>query len=116
MGVGNHDFDDGRSGLKPFLEEVGFPVLGANLDLSNFPEFDTLINNSVVLDINGTQVGIIGYITKDLNVYDSSNIANMTFSDEIHAVNKEAKRLKQNGVEIIIATGHSGKIYEFLYY
>ena len=34
MGVGNHDFDDGRDGLLPFAKNVGFPLLAANLNVS----------------------------------------------------------------------------------
>ncbi len=41
-------------------------------------------------------------------MYASYNIANITFEDEIEAVNREAKRLKEQGVEIIIAAGHAG--------
>ena len=66
MGVGNHDFDDGREGLLPFLEECDFPVLAANLDLSAFPNIDQWISKSVVLNVNGTKVGVIGYVTSDL--------------------------------------------------
>ena len=54
-------------------------------------------------------MGVIGYITKNLGVYDSSNIANMTFYDEVESVNTAAKKLKEQGVNIIIAAGHAGK-------
>ena len=54
-------------------------------------------------------MGVIGYITKDLSVYDSGNIANMTFYDEVESVNTAAKKLKEQGVNIIIAAGHAGK-------
>ena len=29
--LGNHDFDDGVEGLVPFLQQVNFPVLSANI-------------------------------------------------------------------------------------
>ena len=35
-------------------------------------------------------------------------IANITLTDEIEAVQSEAKRLKNEGINIIIATGHAG--------
>lgn len=108
MGVGNHDFDDGRDGLLPFAQSANFPVLGANLNVSVFPDFDFWVNASTVIEIEGRKIGIIGYITKDLTVYDSNNIANITFEDEIEAVDREAKKLKDQGVEIIIAAGHAG--------
>jgi 5'-nucleotidase len=40
MGVGNHEFDDGRNVLLPFAQESGFPLLAANLNVSAFPEID----------------------------------------------------------------------------
>ena len=36
------------------------------------------------------------------------NLCQVAFGDEIEAVQKEAKALKEGGVEIIIALGHSG--------
>ena len=48
MGVGNHDFDDGPDGLLPFVQECDFPVLGANLQLENFPELNEYIENSTI--------------------------------------------------------------------
>ena len=40
FGVGNHDFDDGPEGLIPFVNEINFPVLAANLDTSQVPELN----------------------------------------------------------------------------
>ena len=64
---------------------------------------------TLIFLILGVKVGVIGYITKNLGVYDSGNIANMTFYDEVESVNTAAKRLKEQGVNIIIAAGHAGK-------
>ena len=63
---------------------------------------------SKIVEINGFQVGIIGYITKMRKYFCVECIANITFTDELEAVQTEAKRLKAQGVKIIIASGHSG--------
>ena len=34
ISLGNHDFDDGVEGLVPFLQQVNFPVLSANIKVS----------------------------------------------------------------------------------
>ena len=34
---GNHEFDDGVSGYVPFLKNVTFPIICANIDVSNEP-------------------------------------------------------------------------------
>ena len=58
--------------------------------------------------MSGTQVGIIGYVTKDRHVFDEDQIENIFINDEIESVKAEAKRLKAKGVNIIIAAGHAG--------
>jgi 2',3'-cyclic-nucleotide 2'-phosphodiesterase (5'-nucleotidase family) len=66
---------------------------------------------TLIILIQGVKVGFIGYITKNLQSYDSDSIANMTFYDEVESVNTEAKKLKAQGVNIIIAAGHAGKSF-----
>ncbi|XP_046630532.1 protein 5NUC-like isoform X1 [Neodiprion virginianus] len=107
MSLGNHEFDHGVNGLLPFLRNASYPILAANLNLTNEPELQaTKLAKSTILDVNGTRVGIIGYLTPT-----TKNIAktgNVIFEDEIEAVSKEARRLKNNGVNILIGLGHSG--------
>ena len=40
--LGNHDFDDGVEGLVPFLQQVNFPVLSANIKVSKV--FNSITN------------------------------------------------------------------------
>jgi 2',3'-cyclic-nucleotide 2'-phosphodiesterase (5'-nucleotidase family) len=65
MGLGNHDFDDSIAGITPFAEQVNYDLLGSNLvvNTDNFIE-GVHFNRSLVKVINGTQVGIIGYVTQ----------------------------------------------------
>ena len=60
------------------------------------------------MEINGIKVGIIGYITKQRKVYCGKCIEDMAIIDEIKSVQLEAKKLKAQGVNIIIAAGHAG--------
>ena len=48
MGVGNHDFDDGYEGLLPFVANCSFPVLGANLNLTSYPELGEYLKKSTI--------------------------------------------------------------------
>lgn len=53
-------------------------------------------------------MGIVGYVTT-YTPYISSPDETLRFEDEIENVRAEAQRLKaEEGVDIIIATGHSG--------
>merc|ERR1711936_344763 len=107
MGVGNHDFDDSVEGFVPFAEQVNFPLLGANINssLSSFTE-NNHYNKSTVVMVKGRLVGIIGYVTRSTEY--NFPLHEVAFGDEIEAVQKEAKSLREQGVEIIIALGHSG--------
>ncbi|XP_073812053.1 protein 5NUC-like [Musca autumnalis] len=108
ISLGNHEFDEDVEGLIPFLNKAEFPVLTANLDLSNQPELRTAKNlqNSTVLDVNGVKVGVIGYLTPETQ--NLTKAKDIIFTDEVEAINKEAARLKSEGINIIIALGHSG--------
>nr|CAD7403331.1 unnamed protein product [Timema cristinae] len=54
------------SGLIPFLNNVTCPVLASNLDLSEEPLLAaTPLANSTILVVNGTRIGVIGYLTPD---------------------------------------------------
>uniref|UniRef100_A0A182N6C7 Apyrase n=1 Tax=Anopheles dirus TaxID=7168 RepID=A0A182N6C7_9DIPT len=108
ISLGNHEFDLGVDGLVPFLNEVDFPVLVTNLDLSKTPELQTTksLQRSATFTKAGTRIGVIGYLTPETKQLTPVNT--VEFLDEIEAINKEAAVLKEQGVHILIALGHSG--------
>lgn len=108
ISLGNHEFDLGVNGLVPFLNEVDFPVLAANLDLSKTPSMQSTksLRPSTVFTKGGVKIGIIGYLTPETKQLTQVNT--VEYLDEIEAINKEAAALKSQGVNILIALGHSG--------
>lgn len=62
--LGNHEFDLGVEGLVPFLDNVTFPVLSANTDVSREPRLNK-VQKRIVLTKGGEQIGIIGYLTTE---------------------------------------------------
>lgn len=106
--LGNHEFDNGVSGLTHFIEKLNCPVLAANLILTKVPELYTQKNlkKSVILEISDRKIGIIGYLTPDTKFVAIKN--DVDYSDEIVALQKEVTNLQNEGVNIIIALGHSG--------
>lgn len=106
--LGNHEFDNGVSGLTPFIENLTCPVLAANLNLTKEPtlELEKNLMKSVIFNVSGTKVGVIGYLTPDTKVLAIRN--NVEYIEEVIAIRYEAARLKKEGVEILIALGHSG--------
>ncbi|XP_068143744.1 protein 5NUC-like isoform X1 [Drosophila tropicalis] len=108
ISLGNHEFDEQVAGLIPFLNDVEFPVLACNLDMRNVPQLAAAkhLANSTVLETNGTRIGVIGYLTPDTKKLTLNCEAD--FFEEIVSINAEAKKLKAQGINIIIALGHSG--------
>nr|CAD7397876.1 unnamed protein product [Timema poppensis] len=107
LSLGNHEFDDGVSGLIPFLNNVTCPVLASNLDLSEEPLLAaTPLANSTILVVNGTRIGVIGYLTPDTKELSKSE--KVKYIDEVEAIKLEADKLKNQGINILIALGHSG--------
>ncbi|KPJ15628.1 Protein 5NUC [Papilio machaon] len=106
--LGNHEFDNGVSGLTPFIQNLTTPVLAANLKLNNVPELaaEANLRKSVVFNVSDVAVGVIGYLTPETKVLAVHN--NVEYIDEIVALKDEVKNLKNEGVNIIIALGHSG--------
>ena len=66
--LGNHEFDNHVAGIIPFIRNVTFPVISANINASQEPKMEPLLAPSTVLDVGGEKVGIIGYTTKSTPV------------------------------------------------
>ena len=68
-GLGNHEFDDGLTGLTPYLNNVNHQQLCTNID---FGPLATNITDkclsSVIREIDGHLVGIMGYTTTETPV------------------------------------------------
>ncbi|XP_020284109.1 protein 5NUC-like [Pseudomyrmex gracilis] len=107
ISLGNHEFDDGVAGLIPFIQNATFPIVTANLDLSEQPDLAaTNLKNSTVLEVNGRKIGVIGYLTPETKIL--STTEKVIFKDEVEAIRKEVTKLREQGVDILIALGHSG--------
>lgn len=84
--MGNHEFDLGTDGLIPFLNQVKFPVLIANLNISmKHPLWQTpKLNRSVVFNVNRMKIGVIGYLLPDTKRMSSAS--DIDFLPEISAI------------------------------
>ena len=107
MTVGNHEFDDGEDALAPFLDEIKFPVLSANVKASAASKVGDRIKPSLVLDVGGQKIGIVGAVTTDTPEIASPG-PNITIEDDVATITAEVERLKGEGVNKIIALTHVG--------
>ena len=106
MTLGNHEFDDKIDGVVPFLANQTCPVVVSNLNASLVPSMVGLFTPSTIISIGGKPVGIVGYLTPETKHI--SNPEELLITDEIQALKVEVEKLRNEGVEIIIALGHSG--------
>lgn len=109
MAVGNHEFDNGPQGLVNFIQASNFSILTSNMDVSKEPIWpkDLSVKKSIILERNGQRIGVVGYTTAETSWLSNAG-PNIKFHNVIDSVRQEAKRLKRNGLKIIIALGHAG--------
>ncbi|MEN9374200.1 MAG: hypothetical protein RIR79_1752 [Pseudomonadota bacterium] len=115
---GNHEFDDGDSTLKGFLDELAkgsckTPTLSANI----VPQAGTPLASSgatpylqpyLIKKMNGVDVGIVGITTATKTVNSSRPLATTQFLEEISSAQKAIDQLKAKGIRHIILMTHQG--------
>ena len=107
MTVGNHEFDDGEDALVPFLDVIKFPVLSANVQAAAASKVGDRIKPSIVLDVGGQKIGIVGAVTTETPEIASPG-PNITIEDDVKTITAEVEKLKAQGVNKIIALTHVG--------
>lgn len=106
MALGNHEFQDGVDDLVSYLKSIRTPAVCCNLNKTADRRLDLpVLKPSRVLTVRDRKIGIIGYVTpRATQMVDNKDL----ILSEVPCVRAEARRLKANGVDIIIALGHSG--------
>ncbi|MCK0166346.1 5'-nucleotidase/apyrase family protein [Jannaschia sp. S6380] len=107
MAVGNHEFDDGPEGLADFVKQVEFPVLSANIDVSQNNALAGEIGKSTVLEVGGERIGIVSVLAED-TPETSSPGDTVIFSPSADAAQAEIDALTGDGVNKIILLTHVG--------
>ncbi|MBY5921915.1 bifunctional metallophosphatase/5'-nucleotidase [Ferrimonas balearica] len=125
MAVGNHEFDLDNATLAEFINNVTFPVLGANMDVSqdaNLAEvsnlkpyaiyaFDgnekTRLTDLTNLPKDKQLVAVLGVVLQDMPTI-SPNVGDVTFQNEIETAQAAVNELKALGVNKIVALTHLG--------
>ena len=90
-----------------FLRGVNFPVISANIDSNKNPEFGRLFTKYTVLTVGGEKIGFVGYTTRNTPNFSRPG-PTLLFTDEIEAITAAVSELQNQGVNKIIALGHSG--------
>jgi 5'-nucleotidase / UDP-sugar diphosphatase len=107
MALGNHEFDDGEAALAPFLDMIKFPVLGANVKANAQSKLGDRVKPSIVVEVGGQKIGIIGAVTNDTPELSSPG-PNITIENDVKSITAEVEKLQAQGVNKIIALTHIG--------
>ena len=118
--IGNHEFDYGPEpesasdllgALKNRMGEAHYPYLAANIQRANSSELADFPNTeaSHIFKAGGLKVGVIGLSTLDTpTTTRAENVKSLQFGDLKEATLREAKKLRESGVQIVVLTAHVG--------
>lgn len=111
MTMGGHEYDWGEEQIRKNRELAEFPFLGINIYSRRTDRRVDYCQSSVVLDVEGTQIGIIGAIGNCYNSISTENTKDIYFKtgDELTALVKaESEKLRSEGADFIIYAIHDG--------
>lgn len=107
VATGNHEFDDGPEEFMKFIEAAEFPIIGGNFDVSRDENLRGKIKGSIVIEVGGEKIGIIGATTEDTPEIASPG-PNVEFTDVIQYVRGASEALDAAGINKIILLSHIG--------
>ncbi|MEC1525870.1 bifunctional 2',3'-cyclic-nucleotide 2'-phosphodiesterase/3'-nucleotidase [Neobacillus niacini] len=119
--VGNHEFDEGVKEMKRLIEGGSHPATAAKYGEFEGADFPYVVANVVdektnqlilppysVKEVDGVKIGFIGVITTETpSIVTASGVAGVKFTDEVEAINKYAKVLKDQGIKSIVVLAHN---------
>jgi 5'-nucleotidase/UDP-sugar diphosphatase len=106
VATGNHEFDDGPEEFMKFIDAAEFPIIGGNFDVTRDPNLAGKIKGSIVIDVGGEKIGIIGATTEDTP--EIASTGDIEFYDVIQYVRGASEALDAAGVNKIILLSHIG--------
>jgi 5'-nucleotidase len=114
--LGNHEFDLYPSTLEYVLNQAGFPangfpVLCANLDLTNEPALQNFVTPYIIKDYGSVRVGIFGLLTDLTNQI--SNPSTVTVLPPLSVAPAWVDSLRSgHNCDIVVLVSHMGIDYE----
>jgi 2',3'-cyclic-nucleotide 2'-phosphodiesterase (5'-nucleotidase family) len=106
---GNHEFDYGVERLLQHQDRANFPFLATNIVETATGEAPDWVQPSVVFEVNGVQVGVIGAgLQATPELVSAGATEGLTFLPEAERIAAESERLRQAGVEVQVVVIHQG--------
>ena len=111
--LGNHEFNEGSENLAGFVQALDFPTVSANIDFSADPYLAGTVAPSVVLDVGGESIGIIGLTTPETVILNLPS-KDLVFHDNLAEITQEqVDSLTAQGIDKIIVLSHLGYAPDF---
>ncbi len=107
MAIGNHEFDDGPDGLLKLINQVNFPVVSGNIDVSQSNILNGRVTDHTILEVGGKKIGIVSALATDTPETASPG-PQVIFQDDIDSLKADVETLKAEGADQIIALTHLG--------
>jgi 5'-nucleotidase len=108
--LGNHDFDNGVSGLVEMIPHATFEFVSANYDASGTP-LETHVRPWVIRELDGVKVGIFGLGIAFEGLVLASLHAGVRYSDPYEAARRAVSELRKEGCSFVICLSHLGYRY-----
>ncbi len=111
MTLGNHEFDWGEDAIRDNLEIAEFPFLAINVYDRSTGKLADYCTPSIMIDVGGVQVGIIGAIGDCYSSISYDKVSGLEFkvgNELTLLVRNEANRLRENGADLIVYSLHDG--------
>ncbi len=106
---GNHEFDYGVARLLAQQAQADFPFLATNIVDTATGKAPPWVTPSVVFNVHGTKVGVIGAELQNTpELVSAGNTAGLTFLPEGARIKAESERLRKKGVKVQVVVIHQG--------
>ena len=111
MTIGGHEYDWGEAQIRKNQQTADFPFLGINVYSRETNQQADYCQSSLMVELSGAQIGIIGAIGNCYNSIASENTQNVYFKigkELTELVKAESEKLRSQGADFIIYTIHDG--------
>lgn len=110
---GNHDFDMGMDNTERLARMSNFPWVCCNLADEETGEFVDWVVPSLMLDVQGVKIGVLGIITPSTKSMSfPKNVEGLEFMNMPEQVSEYRDRLKGDGADLIFLAIHEGLPYD----
>ena len=107
--VGNHEFDWGIDTLAQRASEAQFPLLCANLLDAGTGQPFPFTKPSLVVDVGGTKVGLIGVLTEGTPGMVTKSIRErIRVTNAAQAASAQADAVRAQGAKVVVLLAHLG--------